>query len=435
VAAPPVVALAAAERLAGLVALIRSMSVATVDGLVASMSPADLEGSYYAAEPGAVARLLAAQSRAAREAVQAASAGIGAWGTVAEALSTVPDAPPGLPAATDMASVLRQTVLVESKYRIGTGMEPVEALESARLRGGRAAAGIGADTTRGSYTATIQGAGMGWARVPTAQACPFCLLMASRGPVYKSQQTAQGKKGYYHPWDRCRTLAVPRGAQPGDYLDGEIGGLVQRADDAYFSGRNMTEYLSSDFAKAQNAGRVGSPPSASPPPNNPFGVTAKPMTRDAALAGTNPLYSTGGITYRNNCTRCVVAYEARLRGFDVQAASSMPDLMHAVADATFELPPGAVAHKWVPFNDVGQAASQIAAGQHGTRYWVHVRWPPNGGTGHVFMAENRAGATVLIDPQSGVEHYGPGAVHGSVEILRVDELDFAPGASGFTMAP
>jgi len=252
----PAAAVQAAERLSGLVALVRMLSTTTVDGLVASMLPSDLDASYFLAEPAAVARLLAAHTRAATGSMRAGDAAVAAWGGAATLLSTVPAPPDGLlPTASDLASVLRQTVLVEAMYRIGGGATVAEALESARLRGGRATANIGADSSRFAYSHRLQASGYGWARVPTGQACPWCLLMASRGAVYHTEQTAQGKKGYYHPWDRCRTLAVPRGLKPDEYLDGEIKDLVGRAGDAWNQTGKMDGYLASDFAKGQEQSR------------------------------------------------------------------------------------------------------------------------------------------------------------------------------------
>lgn len=45
-----------------------------------------------------------------------------------------------------------------------------------------------------------------WARVPTgAETCTFCLMLASRGFVYSSAQTA-GSDGHYHPNCDCRIV-------------------------------------------------------------------------------------------------------------------------------------------------------------------------------------------------------------------------------------
>ena len=51
-----------------------------------------------------------------------------------------------------------------------------------------------------------------------------------------------------------------------------------------------------------------------------LGTQGRPMNMDKSLKGANPFY-TGGDQgdYSNNCQRCVIAYEARRRGYDVIA--------------------------------------------------------------------------------------------------------------------
>ena len=46
----------------------------------------------------------------------------------------------------------------------------------------------------------------GWARIPEPGACSFCLMLASRGFVYESKETA-GETARYH--GSCRCTAVP----------------------------------------------------------------------------------------------------------------------------------------------------------------------------------------------------------------------------------
>lgn len=44
----------------------------------------------------------------------------------------------------------------------------------------------------------------GWARIPEADPCWFCMMLATRGLVYRSEQTAS-----FHPHDNCRCHAEP----------------------------------------------------------------------------------------------------------------------------------------------------------------------------------------------------------------------------------
>jgi hypothetical protein len=47
-----------------------------------------------------------------------------------------------------------------------------------------------------------------WVRVPRATACPFCLMLASRGAVYTSEETASGRRGGFHDHCRCSVSVV-----------------------------------------------------------------------------------------------------------------------------------------------------------------------------------------------------------------------------------
>lgn len=49
----------------------------------------------------------------------------------------------------------------------------------------------------------------GWARLPKADACPFCLLLATRGGVYKSKATALTEQSGQSYHDHCGCVAQP----------------------------------------------------------------------------------------------------------------------------------------------------------------------------------------------------------------------------------
>lgn len=48
--------------------------------------------------------------------------------------------------------------------------------------------------------------GATWARYASANACPFCRMLATRGDVYASEAAAGGGSSYH---DNCRCMAVP----------------------------------------------------------------------------------------------------------------------------------------------------------------------------------------------------------------------------------
>ena len=155
------------------------------------------------------------------------------------------------------------------------------------------------------------------------------------------------------------------------------------------------------------------------------------------LLETNPNYSLTDVDspWNNNCQRCVSAYEARRRGYDVQAQplppgnDALPIMNH---------PQG-----WPSVYKDGQlidcsANSGTAAAVNvknmmsswgdNCRAIVRVRWKPEaGGGGHVFIAERSNGVTRFIDPQNGstdASSYFQYAKGSDLYCMRIDNLDF-----------
>lgn len=76
---------------------------------------------------------------------------------------------------------------------------------------------------------------LGFARIPKPGACPFCLLLATRGGAYKSRETAlntsgrRGKRGPakgYHDHDRCTVVPI-------FFEDWEPPKHIQEAEELY----------------------------------------------------------------------------------------------------------------------------------------------------------------------------------------------------------
>ena len=142
------------------------------------------------------------------------------------------------------------------------------------------------------------------------------------------------------------------------------------------------------------------------------------------LKKVNPNYSSREHQWTHNCQRCVATYEMRRRGFNVTAK---PILAHESFDT--------IAKNWskVWTNDppllcrAGNGKAQIEAQMKrwgdGARAIVCVKWKEYD-LAHVFVAENRNGTIVYIDPQNGNENcsnYFSRAKEGCTQVLRVDK--------------
>lgn len=144
------------------------------------------------------------------------------------------------------------------------------------------------------------------------------------------------------------------------------------------------------------------------------------MSAAKASAGTNPHYSSEYDAYSSNCQRCVLAYEARRRGYDVTALPTYSgDLLPYGKDYLRGLSnPKTV--------DVGKSKTKIENEMRsygkGARAIIGVR---RGNNGHVFIAENMNGNIVYIDPQSNKRYNGLSLAKVSgATVTRVDDQAF-----------
>lgn len=178
-----------------------------------------------------------------------------------------------------------------------------------------------------------------------------------------------------------------------------------------------------------------------------------PMSRDEADKGkANPHYLDGG-GYRTNCQSCVVAYEARRRGFDVTTkpntrGSALDKLSRASHEAwidpkTGKTPERPKSNEFVttPKKCRNMLENTI---QPGERYTFGHSWKGRSHCGHIICADKDSkGNLRLFDPQSGttmmgkdIDHYlsrikYTTTVYGmkincSPRLLRVDNLKINP---------
>lgn len=151
-----------------------------------------------------------------------------------------------------------------------------------------------------------------------------------------------------------------------------------------------------------------------------LGEKGAPMSPAKASSGTNPHYSTEYEAYQSNCQRCVLAYEARRRGYNVTALPTYSgDLLPYGRDYL----KGLSNPKTI---DLGKSKlkleKQMGSFGSGARAIVHVS---KGMNGHVFIAENRNGKISYIDPQVNKRYSNINLSHVSgVQVTRIDNQSF-----------
>ena len=215
-----------------------------------------------------------------------------------------------------------------------------------------------------------------------------------------------------------------------------------------------------DLAIQRAGGKVpGMEPKKQP---NPYGDPekiggadrGKPMSREEANEGrVNPKFGQG-YGYTHNCQSCVVAFEARLRGYDVTAKSraNNPAANHIASNAQ---------DAWID-PATGKPPAQIrnplsVTTQKRTRKWLETNVDPNaryvfrhgwknkkGGMGHIVCIDrDSAGNLRVYDPQNGKTYQGKdlddylgqvktvyqvaGVKYPRAGLIRVDNMRINPG--------
>lgn len=157
--------------------------------------------------------------------------------------------------------------------------------------------------------------------------------------------------------------------------------------------------------------------------------------------------------YRDNCQSCVVAYEARRRGYDVEAKPRTklnPDQERLAKDpgVAYNDPSAGFAKAKVLTNPPNINTSKKMTQwleenvQEGGRYEFAHGWKGTSGhDGHIIVAEKVGGSMRLFDPQSGKTYTGDNytaymkrikgtynngySTKGRLELIRVDNLQLS----------
>ena len=271
-----------------------------------------------------------------------------------------------------------------------------------------------------------------FARVPTgAETCPFCIMLASRGFVYWSSDTA-GNLDHYHSHCDCRV--VPQfggesyeGYDPEEYYD--------RYQKLMASGELSAEGLSASASRAK-ARKKATPRTRGPRETGNYHRISGQHTRQDDIANANPNFKKG-LEYQVNCQRCVPTYLARRRGFDVVAKPAVLDQEGLDKDDDFK-------NRWTEiyggahfsdFTDCGAPTRNAqlgkverfmrSCGDNATAV-VYIQW--ESGSAHVFVADRVDGKTTYCDPQNGrqsCKSYFRLAKTGksAVAVFRIDGCD------------
>lgn len=153
-----------------------------------------------------------------------------------------------------------------------------------------------------------------------------------------------------------------------------------------------------------------------------------------AIKATNPQFWTHDPAFTENCQRCVSAYEARRRGYDVIAKPRTLGGIDRLPYMDSEKGWPAVYQNYklescaasTPEQAKGKVETLMKAYGDGSRAIVKVNWRLRY-KGHVFIAENQEQTICFLDPQTGsidVSWYFYYADPASVVIMRIDQLYF-----------
>ncbi len=145
--------------------------------------------------------------------------------------------------------------------------------------------------------------------------------------------------------------------------------------------------------------------------------------RTYCATNTNPNYNSQQVNeWYVNCQRCVPTYEMLRRGFDVTALPYTNDYDYLSSH------PYSVWENVEVISCTGEDRTEIenamSSWGDGARAQIVVMWTQF--SGHTFIAEQRNGETVYIDPQSGNENYTDwidSAIPGRTQFCRIDNIN------------
>ena len=166
-------------------------------------------------------------------------------------------------------------------------------------------------------------------------------------------------------------------------------------------------------------------------------IGARHTDKPLGIDGANPNYSKGR-EWQVNCQRCVPAYEARCRGYDVTALSSSEDndpFKLNLARNSRAMWKNRNIETFTAKNFKVGVERKMAIWGDGARAEVRIGWKGRRGCGHVFMAIQENGKTRFVDPQEpsrdASSFFAFAATRGNNAfhwLLRIDDNEFTEEA-------
>lgn len=243
-----------------------------------------------------------------------------------------------------------------------------------------------------------------FARVPVGKSCAWCYMLASRGPVYRSAETAGAARKYHA---KCDCQPVPSWDQGKDLPEGYDFEAMYETYLRARGGEGENWFDTSEITARLRRLDGGSLVSDGVGPPRPHGVVGGDIP--GSLRGANPGWKSGDVAYRYNCPSAVTAYEMRLRGEKVAArGASRADVARGGQDVDGFLSrwrkPDGSALEWGDLTQTrGLRGTEdlVKSWNDGQRGFIIVQWKRDGG--HIFAVHNDDGKVRYLDPQSGEE--------------------------------
>ena len=204
----------------------------------------------------------------------------------------------------------------------------------------------------------------------------------------------------------------------------------------YFGGRGASIPTVTPLGGGGKPGNMDEKPGSANTLNEALGTQGRAMSDARAVLGANPFFNKKYDEYSFNCQRCVIATEARKRGYDVIALptfnnDTMPSNNNYIRQC-FKNPTILEVGKTTRGGTQRAVEQQMKQFGNGSRAVLAVQWA-NGG-GHAINLVQKNGKTEFYDGQTGQRYKAKDLFNqvktGKAEtrLTRVDNLEFADGA-------